>query len=51
MQSGTTGINSIRIYNPIKHSIDQDPTGDFIKKWVPELKNVPGKLVGIPYGN
>ena len=27
MQSGTTGINSIRIYNPIKQSIDQDPTG------------------------
>ena len=49
MQSGTTGINSIRIYNPIKQSIDQDPTGDFIKKWVPELKNVPGKLVHEPW--
>ena len=49
MQSGTTGINSIRIYNPIKQSLDQDPNGEFIKKWVPELKNIQGKLVHEPW--
>jgi deoxyribodipyrimidine photo-lyase len=27
MQSGTTGINTIRIYNPIKQGQDHDPNG------------------------
>lgn len=37
MQSGTTGINTLRIYNPTKQGIDQDPDGRFIRRWVPEL--------------
>jgi len=37
MQSGTTGINRVRIYNPIKQGKEQDPDGAFIRRWVPEL--------------
>ena len=37
MQSGTTGINATRIYNPVKQAQDQDPDGLFVKRWVPEL--------------
>jgi len=49
MQSGTTGINTIRMYSVIKQSYDQDPKGIFIKRWVPELRNLPGNLVHEPW--
>jgi deoxyribodipyrimidine photo-lyase len=49
MQSGTTGINTIRIYNPIKNSEEHDSEGIFIKKWLPELAEVPIDLVHEPW--
>jgi deoxyribodipyrimidine photo-lyase len=49
MQSGTTGINTARIYNPIKQSIDQDRDGTFIRKWVPELGHLPTPLIHEPW--
>ena len=49
MQSAVTGINTVRIYNPIKNSIDLDPKGEFIKKWLPELSNIPSENVHQPW--
>ena len=49
MQSGTTGINSIRIYNPVKQSRDHDPDGIFIKKWVPELSHLAPSEIHEPW--
>ncbi len=49
MQSGTTGINAIRIYNPIKQSIDHDPEGIFIRRWVPELREIDQEFIHMPW--
>ena len=49
MQSGVTGINTIRIYSPTKQSHDQDPTGAFIRQWVPELANVVPEFIHEPW--
>lgn len=49
MQAGETGINTLRIYNPIKNGIEHDPKGIFVKKWVPELQEIPVPLVHYPW--
>jgi deoxyribodipyrimidine photo-lyase len=41
MQSAATGFNTVRIYCPIKQAKDQDPTGAFIARWLPELAELP----------
>ncbi len=37
MQSGTTGINTLRIYSPAKQAHDHDPQNLYIRQWVPEI--------------
>jgi deoxyribodipyrimidine photo-lyase len=49
MQSGTTGINTLRIYSPTKQALDQDPQGLFIRRWVPELGRVPLPYLAEPW--
>ena len=49
MQACITGINSVRIYNPIKQGIDHDPNGVFIKKWIPELRETPSEIIHTPW--
>ena len=49
MQSGITGINSVRAYSILKQSLDHDMNGDFIRKWVPELAMVPTPYIHEPW--
>lgn len=49
MQSGTTGMNTIRIYNPVKQGFDQDPRGIFTRRWLPELAQVPDDHLQTPW--
>lgn len=49
MQSGTTGINTARIYNPVKQGLDHDPAGTFVRRWVPELAQVPTPFIHAPW--
>ncbi|KAK0541138.1 DNA photolyase phr1 [Tilletia horrida] len=38
-----------RIFNPISQSEKSDPEGDYIRHWVPELRNVKGKAIHDPF--
>jgi deoxyribodipyrimidine photo-lyase len=49
MQSGTTGINQLRIYNPVKQGLDQDPTGAFTRAWLPEIAHLPDAVLQEPW--
>ena len=49
MQSGTTGINTTRVYNPIKQAQDHDPQGRFVRQWLPHLRQVPDSWLLEPW--
>ncbi|MEL6557066.1 MAG: FAD-binding domain-containing protein [Bacteroidota bacterium] len=49
MQAGMTGYHPLRIFNPVVQAKKYDEEGIFIKKWIPELGNVPNNLVGTPW--
>jgi deoxyribodipyrimidine photo-lyase len=49
MQAGETGINNLRIYNPVKNGLEHDANAEFIKSWVPELSHLETRFVHEPY--
>ena len=49
MQSGTTGINTTRVYNPIKQAMEHDPEGLFVRRWLPGLRALPDHFLFEPW--
>lgn len=49
MQAGATGVNTVRIYNPVKQGLDQDPSGAFTRRWVPELAGLAAPHIHAPW--
>jgi deoxyribodipyrimidine photo-lyase len=49
MQAGTTGVNTVRIYNPLKNAQEHDPDGTFIRNWIPELQHLDTVHVHAPW--
>ncbi len=49
MQASTVGIHTVRIYNPVKQSRELDPSGLFIKQWIPELIDYPAEYIHEPW--
>ena len=48
MLSGTSIKQGFRVFNPIAEAKQQDPQGEFIRRWLPELAGVPKAFIHQP---
>ncbi|MEF8880524.1 MAG: deoxyribodipyrimidine photo-lyase [Candidatus Nanohaloarchaea archaeon] len=46
---GTDAQPYFRVFNPFTQGEDYDPDGEYIRKWVPELEDVPDKHIHKPH--
>ena len=47
--SGADAAPYFRIFNPILQGEKFDKEGEYVKRWVPELKNLPSKFIHKPW--
>ncbi|MBC6447256.1 cryptochrome/photolyase family protein [Actinokineospora xionganensis] len=48
--SGTDAAPYFRVFNPTSQGEKFDPNGDYVRRYVPELRDIPGKSVHKPSG-
>lgn len=46
---GVDAAPYFRIFNPILQGLKFDPDGDFVRRWIPELRHIPGSAVHQPW--
>jgi deoxyribodipyrimidine photo-lyase len=49
--TGTDAAPYFRIFNPVLQSIKFDPNGEYIRRWVPELRMLDSKVIHAPWEN
>ncbi len=47
--TGTDASPYFRVFNPVKQGLDHDPSGDYVRRWVPELRGIEGAAVHQPW--
>ena len=47
--SGTDAAPYFRIFNPVTQGLRFDPDGDYVRRYVPELRDLPGKAAHEPW--
>ena len=48
MQCGLVGCHPNRVYNPRKQARENDPDGEFVRTYVPELRDLPTEFLARP---
>lgn len=47
--TGTDAAPYFRVFNPVAQGLRFDPQGDYVRRWVPELRHLPGAAAHEPW--
>ncbi|MDF2093574.1 deoxyribodipyrimidine photo-lyase [Knoellia sp. 3-2P3] len=47
--TGTDAAPYFRVFNPVSQGLKFDPDGDYVRRWVPELRHLEGKAAHEPW--